>query len=130
MEELIIKVNGREYKVAVEEAEGGKIKVYCGNDVYDIEAKSESEIKHAVEAAEKSHHFHEGETPVAAPLPGIVAEVCVKKGEKIKTGQILFRIIAMKMENEITAARDGEIKEVNVKKNANVSRGDILAVIG
>lgn len=130
MEELIIKVNGKEYKVTVEETEDGRIKVYCGNDVYEVEARSESEIMHAVEAAEKTHHIHEGETPVSAPLPGIIMEVCVKKGEKVRTGQLLFKLTAMKMENEITAARGGEIKELNVKKNANVNRGDILAVIG
>lgn len=129
MEEIIIKVNGKEYKVAVEETEEGRIKVYCGNDVYEVETKSESGIKHAIEIQDSKAEIREGELAIKAPLPGIIAEVSVKKGEKVKEGQLLAKIIAMKMENEIKAPREGTITEVNAKKDSNVNRGDILMVI-
>ena len=37
--------------------------------------------------------------------------------------------MAMKMENDITSPKDGKIKEIKVKKNDNVNKGDMLAVI-
>ena len=42
MEDLIIKVKGKEYKVKVEEV-NGKVKVYFGNEVYELDAKSDIE---------------------------------------------------------------------------------------
>ena len=42
MEDLIIKVKGKEYKVKVEEV-SGKVKVYFGNEVYELDAKSDIE---------------------------------------------------------------------------------------
>ena len=53
----------------------------------------------------------------------------VKKGDKVKAKQSLIKLIAMKMENEITAPMDATIKEIKVKKNANVNKGDILILL-
>lgn len=129
MEEIIIKVNGKEYNVAVEETEEGRIKVYCGDDVYEVETKSESDIKHAIESQDSKEEIKEGELAVKAPLPGIIVEVSVKKGEKVKEGQLLAKLIAMKMENEVRAPREGIITEINIKKDSNVNRGDLLMVL-
>ncbi|HII66116.1 TPA: acetyl-CoA carboxylase biotin carboxyl carrier protein subunit, partial [Candidatus Woesearchaeota archaeon] len=35
----------------------------------------------------------------------------------------------MKMENEILAPRDGEVKEVRTKKDANVNKGEVVVVL-
>jgi len=128
MEEIIIKVNGKEYNVSIEETEEGKIKVYCGNDVYEVETKSESDIKHAIESQSKEE-IKEGELAIKAPLPGIIIEVSVKKGEKVKEGQLLAKLIAMKMENDVRAPKEGTVIEINSKKDSNVNRGDILMIL-
>ena len=128
MEEIIIKVNGKEYNVSIEETEEGKIKVYCGNDVYEVETKSESDIKHAIESQSKEE-IKEGELAIKAPLPGIIIEVSVKKGEKVKEGQLLAKLIAMKMENVVRAPKEGTVIEINSKKDSNVNRGDILMIL-
>ena len=39
MEEIVVKVDGKDYKVLVEEKEDGKILVHCGSDVYEVETK-------------------------------------------------------------------------------------------
>ena len=129
MEEIIIKVNGKEYKVSVEETEEGRIKVYCDGDVYEVETKSESDIKHAIESQDSKEEIKEGEFAIKAPLPGIIIEVSIKKGEKVKEGQLLAKLIAMKMENEVRAPREGIIIEINAKKDSNVNRGDILMIL-
>src|SRR3989338_10698680 len=128
MEEIIIKVNGKEYKVSIEETEEGRIKVYCGNDVYEVETKSESDIKNAIKSQSKEE-IKEGELAIKAPLPGIIIEVSVKKGEKVKEGQLLAKLIAMKMENDVRAPKEGTVIEINSKKDSNVNRGDILMIL-
>jgi len=42
----------------------------------------------------------------------MIYEVKVKKGEKVKEGQSLIKLIAMKMENDITSTRTGTIKDI------------------
>ncbi len=128
MEELIVRVDGEEYKVFVEETEEGKILVHCGSDVYEVETKKDAEPS-AIERLHNKHKAEEGQQGIIAPLPGIIYEVKVKEGSNVRQGQSLFTLMAMKMENEITAPRDGVVKEIKVKKNDNVNKGDVLAVI-
>ncbi|MBI2650086.1 biotin/lipoyl-binding protein [Candidatus Woesearchaeota archaeon] len=128
MEELVVKVDGKDYRVFVEETEEGKIIVHCEGDVYEVETKKDVETS-AVERLHKKQTIEEGRLEITAPLPGIVYEVKTKQGTDVKQGQSLFTLMAMKMENDITAPRDGTIKEVKVKKDDNVNKGDVLAVI-
>ena len=128
MEELVVKVDGKEYKVFVEETEEGKILVHCGSDVYEVETKKDAEPS-AIERLHKKQATEEGKLEITAPLPGVIYDVKIKESANVKQGQSLFTLIAMKMENDITAPRDGIVKEIKVKKNDNVNRGDVLAVI-
>ena len=128
MEEIVVKVDGKEYKVFVEETEEGKILVHCEGDVYEVETKKDAE-QSAVERLHKKESVAEGQLEITAPLPGIIYEIKVKKDENVKQGQSLFTLMAMKMENDITAPKDGKIKEIKVKKNDNVNKGAVLAVL-
>ena len=128
MEELVVKVDGKEYKVFVEETEEGKTLVHCGNDVYEVETKKDVEPS-AIERLHKKQSAKEGKVEVIAPLPGIIYDIKAKEGSDVKQGQSLFTLMAMKMENDITAPKNGILKEIKVKKNDNVNKGDLLAVI-
>ena len=127
MEELVVKVDGKEYKVFVEETEEGKILVHCGSDIYEVETKKDVETStiERLQKKESSEDINE----IIAPLPGVIYDVKVKEGAQVKQGQSLFSLMAMKMENNITAPKDCTIKEIKVKKNDNVNRGDVLALI-
>ena len=127
MEELTIKVKGKEYKVKVEEI-NGKVKVYCGNDVYEIDTKSDIEPLF-VDTIKEEEKIQEGQNAIKAPLPGTIFSVNAKAGDKVKKGDSLVKLMAMKMENEVTSIKDGVVKEVKVKKNDNVNRGDILIIL-
>lgn len=52
---------------------------------------------------------------ITSPLPGKIISVNVKIGQKIKKGDLLLVIEAMKMENEIFASRESSVKEIYVK---------------
>jgi biotin carboxyl carrier protein len=67
---------------------------------------------------------------VTAPMTGKIVSVKVKKGENVKTGQVLCVIEAMKMENEIIAPKAGAVKEVYVSDGSSVSEGEPLVIIG
>ena len=64
-----------------------------------------------------------------APLPGTIHSILCKEGKDVKKGAGLIKLVAMKMENEITAPIAGKIKEIKVKKNQTVNKGDVLIII-
>jgi biotin carboxyl carrier protein len=69
------------------------------------------------------------EGAAAAPMAGKIVSVRVKKGDAVKMGAVLCVLEAMKMENEITAAKGGVVKEVMVQEGRAVNEGDVLVIV-
>ena len=72
------------------------------------------------------------EVPVGvlvAPMPGKVIEVKVKKGDKVKAGDTLIIIEAMKMEHSIKATENGKVTKLMVSLNQQVDNGATLLVL-
>jgi pyruvate carboxylase len=68
-------------------------------------------------------------THVAAGMPGMVIGVTIAVGDVVKKGQKLLALEAMKMETIITADRDGEVVQLQVKSGSQVETGDLLLVL-
>jgi len=66
---------------------------------------------------------------VGSTMPGMVVTVTVKIGDRIKKGQKLLALEAMKMETMINAELDGKIRDVLVQPGCRVETGDLLVVI-
>lgn len=66
---------------------------------------------------------------VTAPMPGNIIRVDVKQGDKVKAGQVLAILEAMKMETEIPAPKDGTVVQVVTSKGAVVETGSPLVVL-
>ena len=66
---------------------------------------------------------------ITAPLPGTMTAVLVKPGDKIREGQTVAILEAMKMENEIQAEHGGTVKEVNVSKGDSVLEGTVIVTL-
>ena len=67
---------------------------------------------------------------IKADMQGTIMDTMTKKGKKVKKGDSLFVLEAMKMENVVIAPIGGVIKEFNIKKGQPVNKGDILVEIG
>ena len=63
---------------------------------------------------------------VGAPMPGVVASVAVSSGQKVKQGDLLLTIEAMKMETGIHAERDATIKALHVQAGGQIDAKDLL----
>lgn len=68
-------------------------------------------------------------TAVEAPMPGNIIDIKVKVGDTVAEGQVVLILEAMKMENEIVAAKAGVITGINCVKGDVVSTGDTLLTI-
>jgi biotin carboxyl carrier protein len=62
-------------------------------------------------------------------MPGKIVRVAVKPGEAVRARQTVVVIEAMKMENELRAARDGIVGDLPAREGAPVVAGELLAVI-
>ena len=66
---------------------------------------------------------------LVAPMPGKVVDLKVKKGSKVKSGETLVILEAMKMEHSIKASEDGVIADIFIKENDQVENGAVLMVV-
>ena len=64
-----------------------------------------------------------------APVPGKVAKVFVKKGQKVKEGDLLAVIEAMKMEHSIISPFNGRVKSLSVKEGEQIDEGHTISEI-
>jgi len=146
MKEFTFKINGAEYKCAVEEIEAGKTNVTVNGKVYTVEteapaapapkpvAKPAPAPKPAAAPAPKAE-AKPAAAPAAgmqvkSPLPGSVIKVLVTEGQAVKRGDTLLTLESMKMENAIMAEQDGTVKQIAVTPGQNVMQDDLLVVLG
>ena len=59
-------------------------------------------------------------------MQGTILSIKVKKGDKIKQGDVIATIEAMKMEQEIKSDVSGEVKDIFVNEGSSVANGDLL----
>lgn len=70
-----------------------------------------------------------GEVLVKAPMPGVVVEVPVHKGQPVETGDIVVVLESMKMQNEFKSPRAGVIHNVRVQVGDKVDQNQIMVTI-
>ena len=66
---------------------------------------------------------------ISAPLPGVVSDLRVSRGDSVDAGDVLLILEAMKMENEIHAPSGGVVEEVYVGVGEQVGRGAPLVKV-
>jgi biotin carboxyl carrier protein len=64
-----------------------------------------------------------------APMGGVIVEVSVKEGDKVKAGDKVAVIEAMKMKTMIAAEHDGTVKNIQIKVGDAVDAGQVLMTI-
>ena len=66
---------------------------------------------------------------LTSPMPGQVLKLNVSAGDKVKKGETVCVVEAMKMEHSLKSPFDGEVKSIDCKKGQAVSLGDLLLSI-
>jgi biotin carboxyl carrier protein len=66
---------------------------------------------------------------VTAYIPGLILSINVKLGQKVRWGDSLLILEAMKMKNDVTAPVDGVVKEIHVETGKMVKKNELLITI-
>jgi len=66
---------------------------------------------------------------LVAPMPGKVIDLKVKVGSKVKKGDTLVILEAMKMEHQVKAIEDGKVTQVLIKKEDQLENGALLMIV-
>ena len=130
----VVTVNGKKFEVEVEKVGGaGKSLSRQPAERREAVVKSEPVVETKVAAtpveAAPATTSTTGGTTITSPMPGSILDVKVNVGDKVKFGQTLAILEAMKMENDIPATVDGEVAEIRVKKGDVVETDSVLIVL-
>jgi biotin carboxyl carrier protein len=133
-----VTVNGKSYLIEVGDLYASPIRVTVDGRPYvvsveTVESASPSRVPAALDAVARPTSAP-AKTPVPAvtelkaPMPGHIADVAVRPGDRVVFGQTLCALEAMKMKSAIRSPRDGVVAAVRVSDGQAVAFGDILLI--
>lgn len=139
MKEFNFKLNGKDFKAQVDEKGEGQLTITVNGKAYSVEVPEQAHA--AAPHVVRPTAAVGGAAPVArpaassvsenivAPLPGTITSVAVKEGQKVKRGDVVVVMEAMKMANDIVANQDGVVTRIVAQSGQNVNQGDVLVEI-
>jgi biotin carboxyl carrier protein len=132
-------IKGHDYEVEIKDFENNIAEVEVNGTVYEVELKREVPssktpvLKRPDPVVPRSERKFKktisSHLSVKAPLPGNIMQLYVKEGDEVKKGDKLLMYEAMKMENILTAEKEGKIENLKVSPGDSVLQGDLLLEI-
>ena len=124
MSKYRIKLDGKTYEMEIEAVGAGNIAPAASSKTAAPAPASSAPVSKPSQVS-----VAEGQGAVISPMPGTVVKVLVKEGDEVKAGQPVLVLEAMKMENEITAEKDGKIVKIAVAEGQAVAKDEVLVVV-
>lgn len=141
MKEYKLKINSNDYTVVINDVTDDAVLAEVNGKQYVVEIDNTDNLplpermQNAAPAiantpsAKPSTPMAAGAGNILSPIPGQIISINVTVGEKVRSGQKLLVLEAMKLENSITANGDGTVKEILVAGGDVVSQGQSLIVL-
>ena len=138
MNKFKITIDGNDFDVTVDVTDHKKANVEVNGISYEVTYESKNTTvapvarKNAVSTTPAAQQVHvsapvsNSVASIKAPLPGTISSINVKVGDQVKRGDILIIMEAMKMENNIMADKDGQVKAIHVTPGQAVAQDDRL----
>ncbi len=117
-------LDGLSYDAYVEDTPGGTIVVVIDGYRFEIEVRDPRRW-----SRKSAGRGGDAVQSILSPMPGKVVRVLVAAGDTVQPGQGIVVVEAMKMQNEMKAARAGTVLTVPAKEGATVMAGELLATI-
>lgn len=140
MSRYTIEIDGIEYDVKIVEDAGSEVRVIVNDREIEVSVTAEAGLPAPFASAGSPQQLWKPpiRPPVAprrasgelyAPIPARVTEVLVSAGDRVEQGQLLLKIEAMKMENQVRSPFAGSVEKVCVSAGQEVAEGDLLVEV-
>jgi biotin carboxyl carrier protein len=129
MKYYTITVNGNTYDVSVEEGVRSAQAAAPVAKPAAVAAAPKAPAQDTPAAPVAAPSGNAGSVKVSSPMPGKILSVKATIGQKVKKGDVILILEAMKMENEIVSPQDGTVASVNVSAGQTVEAGNLLATL-
>lgn len=146
MRKFKFKINGNDYEVDIKNVEDNLVELEVNGSPYTVEVDQKLEPSktpklvrsvsvpstdaHPSMAKTSSPQSPKGVGNIKSPLPGVILDIYINVGDRVKVGQKLLTLEAMKMENLIESDKEGTVTTIVKQKGDSVMEGDILISIG
>ena len=123
---VVYRSGGRTFRAVVEAgSEDGLVTADGREFLMTYETERHRLIKRFASAGTSAHSHMD----IRASMPGMVVRIVAEEGTRVKRGEAVLILEAMKMENEIRSPIDGIVKELKVQQGRAVEKGDLLVVL-
>lgn len=119
-------VDGKSFEVNLYQ-ENGTWEVILRGRRYSVRVEDERE--RLLRSAAGRSSLEDGRYCLQAPMPGLVISIPVSEGQQVAEGDVLLILESMKMQNELTAPREGTVTGIRVEINENVDRKQTLVIV-
>ncbi len=144
---VTIEVDDKVYDLDLLMVENGVYSIISNNKSYNVELIEKEDHRHfnvntiynsfEVEIIDAEAKYKQGRTTdevddirkIASPMPGKVVKINVKVGDKVKAGDTVIIVSAMKMESEYKVQKDRIVKEILIKEGDTVDGNQTLVVV-
>ncbi len=115
---------GLSYEVTVHDGGDGTLQVNVNGSTHRVEVRDPRRW-----IRDSSSAGTAGPRKIKAPMPGRIVKLLVKAGDQVKADQGVIVVEAMKMQNEMKAAKAGTVGGLEVAEGDSVTAGQTLLVI-
>ena len=100
--------------------------VFVDGEKFSVEIPNEKMPARSKKKNKKNKKQVESTGEVTSSIPGMIVEYKMKNGDKVKAGDVVLVVEAMKMMNNIEAPIDGNLKDINLDTGDLIVKGDLL----
>lgn len=146
--EMLVAVDDKKYLIDIKKIDKGTYSLLNKGESFHLKVESEKDkrkysVKHQFNNFEieiidsearyrknrGNNNVDEDQRSISSPMPGKVVKIPVKIGDKVKSGQTLIIISAMKMESEYKARKEGTVKDILTKEGAAIEGNKSLIIL-
>lgn len=135
--EFSVTIHGEQYNVKIE-GSGAKEEgvrpffIRVDGELKEVFLESHDIVDNANHTTAKKGSLPQATAPghIVSPMPGNLTKIKVSVGDKVKEGDVVAIVEAMKMEHEVLASVSGEIKEIYAKEGIQAGNGVAIMLIG
>lgn len=126
MKEFKFKISGQDYSATVAEENAGSLVVTVNGQAYQVEVPQTKAAAPVMARGNAGAAQAGGPKNINSELPGTVTKIVAANGQRVKKGDVLLVIEAMKMANDIVSDVEGTVQRIAVAEGQSVNQGDLL----